>query len=121
MEQISEDSGSLTVDIVTMKDMMAKKVEPDPFNPPHLKLKENIQTKLQDLLIEYQPQFAQDETTIGTTSLTKMTRDIGNSEPVSQKPYPIVMKHYIWVKDKSEKLLIAKIYEQANPVGQYPL
>ena len=36
------------------------------------------------LLKEYASQFAQDETSIGTTPLTKMTIDTGNSEPVSQ-------------------------------------
>ena len=52
----------------------------------------------------------QDETTIGSTSLTKMTIDTRNSEPLSQKPYPIVMKHYKWVKDETDKTpLIAKV------------
>ena len=41
-----------------------------------------------------------DETSIGMTNLTKMQIDIGNSEPVSQKTYPIAMKHYNWVKNK---------------------
>ena len=30
--------------------------------------------------------------TIGTTPLTEMTIDTGNSDPVSQKLYPIAMK-----------------------------
>ena len=38
-----------------------------------------------------------------------MTIDTGTSDPVSQKPYPIAMKHYQWVKDKIEKLLAAKV------------
>ena len=92
---------------------MAKKVEPAPFNPPLYKLKKNIQTKLEDLLKEYQSQFTQDETTIGTTPLTKMTRDTGNSEPVSQKPYPIMMKHYKWVKDEINKLLTAQVIQRS--------
>ena len=54
-------------------------------------------------------QFAQDETSIGTTPLTSMTIDTSNSDPVSQKPYPIAMKHYQWVKDEIEKLLAAKV------------
>ena len=37
-------------------------------------------------------QFAQDETTTGTTPLTSMTIDIGTSDPVLQKTYPIAMK-----------------------------
>ena len=58
---------------------------------------------------EHESQFAQDETSIGTTPLTKMSIDTGNLEPVSQKPYPITMKHYQWVKDEIEKLFTAKV------------
>ena len=57
------------------------------------------------LLWEYEPQFAKDETSIGTTPLTSMTIDTGTSKPISQKPYHIAMKHYQWVKDEIEKLL----------------
>ena len=38
-----------------------------------------------------------------------MTIDTGTSEPVSQKPYPIAMKHYQWVKEEIEKLLAAEV------------
>ena len=58
---------------------------------------------------EYESQFAKDETTIDTTLLTSMTIDTGTTNPVSQKPYPIAMKHYQWVKDEIEKLLAAKV------------
>ena len=61
------------------------------------------------LLKECASQFAQDETSISTTPLTEMMIDTGTSEPVLQKPYPITMKHYQWVKDEIEKLLIAKV------------
>ena len=88
---------------------MSEQVEPDAFETPCHKLKPNIETKLEALLKEYASQFAQDETSIGTTPLTKMTTDTGNSEPVSQKHYPITMKHYQWVKDEIEKLLRAKM------------
>ena len=38
-----------------------------------------------------------------------MTIDTGTANPVSQKPYPIAMKHYEWVKNKIEKLLATKV------------
>ena len=38
-----------------------------------------------------------------------MTIDTGTSDPVSQKSYPIAMKHYQWVKEEIEKLLAAKV------------
>ena len=69
----------------------------------------NIQNKLDVLLKEYDLQFVKDETSIGTTPLTSMMIDTGNSDSVSQKPYPIAMKHYQWVKEEIEKLLTAKV------------
>ena len=38
--------------------------------------------------------------TIGTTQLTQMSIDTGDSDPVSQKPYPVAMKHYNWVREE---------------------
>ena len=40
-----------------MERMMAEKVEPDTFEPPHHKLKKDIGMKLEELLQEYQPHF----------------------------------------------------------------
>ena len=60
------------------------------------------------LLQEYESQFVKDET-IGTTPLMSMTIDMSTADPVSQKPYPIAMKHYQWVKDEIEKLLTTKV------------
>ena len=54
-------------------------------------------------------QFAKGKTTIGTTPLTSMTIDTSTADPVSQKPFPIAMKHYLWVKEEIEKLLAAKL------------
>ena len=45
---------------------MAEKVEPGIFKPLHHKLKQHIEAKLTALLKEYNSQFAQDETSIGT-------------------------------------------------------
>ena len=38
-----------------------------------------------------------------------MTTDTGTTNPASQKPYPIAMKHYEWVKDEIDKLLTTKV------------
>ena len=93
---------------------MAEKVTPDIFNLPCHKLNETIQNELDALLIQYESQFAKDKTSIGTTLLTNMMIDTGNSDPVSQKPYPIAMKHYQWVKEKIEKLLTAKVIHSSK-------
>ena len=81
---------------ITLQKMMAEQVKPDVFNPPQYKLTTNIQNELNALLKEYVLQFLKDKTSIGTTLLTSMTIDTGNSYPVSQQPYPITMKHYQW-------------------------
>ena len=94
---------------VTLKKMMAETVTPDTFNPPCHELSTAVQNDLDLLLQEYESQFAKDETSIGTTPLTSMTIDAGTSKSVSQKPYPIAIKHYQWVKDEIEKLLAAKV------------
>ena len=94
---------------ITLQKMMADQVKPDVFNPPCHKLNANIQNKLDTLLKEYESQFAKDEISIGTTPLTSMMIDMGNSDPVSQKPYPITMKNYQWVKEEIKRLLTAKV------------
>ena len=94
---------------VTLQKMMSKQVKLDIFDPPCHKLKTSTQNKLNILLKEYESQFMKDETSIGTTPLTSIMIDMGNSDPVSQKPYPIAMKNYQWVKAEIEKLLTAKV------------
>ena len=51
---------------------------------------------------------------IGTTPLTEMTIDTGNSDPVSWKPCPIAMKNYQWIKEEIEKLLTAKVIHSSR-------
>ena len=94
--------------------MMAEKVTPDIFNTPCHELSNTIQQELDTLLKECESQFAKDETSIGTTSLTRMMIDTGASNPVSQKPYPIAMKHYQWVNEEIEKLLAAKVIHSSR-------
>ena len=80
-----------------------------------------MKLKLEAPLKEYASQFAKDETSIGTTPLSEMTIDTGSSEPVSQKPYQIAMKNYQWVKDKIEKLLIAKVIGSSRSSWSVPI
>ena len=101
---------------VTLQKMMAEQVQPDIFDPPHHKLKPCIESQLDTLLKEYESQFAKDETSIGTMPLTEMTIDTGNSDPISQKPYPIVMKNYQWVKEEIEKLLTTKVIHSSRSI-----
>ena len=59
--------------------------------------------------------------TIGTTPLTQMSIDTGDSDPVSQKPYPIAMKHYNWVKEEIDKLLEASVIRNSHSSWLAPI
>ena len=80
-----------------------------------------IQNSLKLLLEEHESQFAKEETSIGTTPLMSMTIDTGTANPVSQKPYPIAMKHYEWVKNETEKLLAAKVIRTSQSSWSAPI
>ena len=67
---------------ITLKKMMSKTVTSDTFNPPCHKISTPVQNSLKLLLEEYESQFAQDETSIGTTLLTSMSTDTGTANPV---------------------------------------
>ena len=49
-------------------------------------LPEDLRKSLNQLLEIFKSQFAQDETSIQNSHLTKIEIDMDNSEPVSQKP-----------------------------------
>ena len=75
---LHKNSEAHTTGSVTTKKMMSEQVEPDTFEPTHHKFKPNIEAKLAVLFKEYESQFALDETSIGTTPLTKMSINAGN-------------------------------------------
>ena len=121
----SDQPDARSTNNITLQKMMAEQVQPDTFNPPCHKLRPSIESKLNALLEEYASQFAKDETSIGKIPLTEMTNDTGTSDPVSQKPYPIAMKNYQWVKEDIEKLLTAKVicssrYSWSTPIIVVP-
>ena len=82
LENIDEEDNSHpnthTTSSFTKKKMMLEQMEPDAFKPPCHKLKPNNEAKLEALLKEYESQLAQDEMTISTTPITKMSIDTGN-------------------------------------------
>ena len=106
---------------IMLQKIMAEKVKLDIFNPPYHTLSINIQHELDTLLKEYESQFMKEETSIGATPLTSMMIDTGTSDPISQKPYPIAMKHYQWVKEEIEKLLAAKVIHSSRSSRSVPI
>ena len=61
------DSETHSTHSIILQKIMAEQVHSDISDPPHHKLKPGIQSKLDTLLNGYEIQFAQDETSIGTT------------------------------------------------------
>ena len=61
--------------------MMAEQVQTNIFDPSYHKLKPSIKSRWDALLKEYESQFANHETSIGTTPLTEMTIDTGTLIP----------------------------------------
>ena len=81
----------------------------------------DVRESLNQLLETFKLQLAQDETSIGTAHLTKMQTDISNSKPISQRPYPIAMKHYNWVRSKMKKLLDAQVIHTSHSSWSAPI
>ena len=100
---------------------VTRNVKLDSFTPPKYQLEPTIQRQLGFLLKTFKDQFAKDETTISTTPLTQMSIDTGDSDPVSQKPYPVAVKHYQWVKEEIDKLLEAGVIRNSHSSWSAPI
>ena len=99
----------MSMNSLTIQRIIDEHVQPDSFTTPLHTLQDDVRKSLNQLLQTFKSQFAQDETSIGTTHLTTMQIDMGDLEPVSQRPYPIAMKHYAWVRSEINKLLDARV------------
>ena len=105
----------------TTQQMLPETIKLDSFTLPKYQLDATIQQQLDNLLRTFKDQFAKDEMTIGSTLLTQMSIATGDSDPVSQKPYPIAMKHYNWVKEKIDKLLEAGVIRNSHSSWSAPI
>ena len=76
----------IPINSATTQRMLPETFKPDSFTPPKYQPDSTIQQQLDNLLGTFKDQFAKDEMSIGTTPLTQMSIDTGDSDPVSQKP-----------------------------------
>ena len=109
MEPPIDNMPQTSVNSVITQKMIHEQVQSDTFKPPLHNLSSEVKWSLDKLLESFKSQFMKDEASIGMTNLIKMQIDTGNSNPVSQKPYPITMKHYDWVKNEINKLIDTKV------------
>ena len=121
LEPPIDELAQIPINSATTQQMLPETVKLDSFTPPKYQLNSTIQQQLDNLLGTFKDQFAKDETTIGTTPLTQMSIDTGDSEPVSQKPYPVAMKHYNWVKEEIDKLLEAGLTRNSHSSWSAPI
>ena len=101
--------------------MLDEHVQPDTFTHSLHTLPQDVRKSLNQLHETFKSQFTQDETSIGTTHLTKIQIDIGNSEPFWQRPYPIAMKHYDWVRSEINKLLDVQVIHNNHSNWSAPI
>ena len=121
LEPPIDDLAQILINSATTQWMLPETVKLDSFTPPKYQLDSTTQQQLDNLLGTFKDQFTKDETTIGTTPLTQMSIDTGDSDPVSQKPYPIAMKHYNWVKEEIDKLLEAGVIRNSHSRWSAPI
>ena len=121
LEPPIDDLAQIPINSATTQWMLPETVKPDSFTPPKYQLDSTTQQQLDFLLGTFKDQFAKDETTIGTTPLTQMSIDTGDSDPVSQKSYPVAMKHYQWVKEEIDKLLEAGVIGNSHSSWSAPI
>ena len=121
LEPPIDDLTQISINSATTQKMLPETIKPDSFTPPKYQLEPTIQQQLDSLLSTFKDQFTKDETTIGTTPLTQMSIDTGDSDPISQKPYPVAMKHYQWVKEEIDKLLEAGVIRNSHSSWSAPI
>ena len=121
LEPPIDDLTQIPINSATTQWMLPETVKPDSFKPPKYQLDSTTQQQLDNLLGTFKDQFAKDEMTIGTTPLTQMSINMGDSDPVSQKSYPVAMKHYNWVKEEIDKLLEAGVIRNSHSSWSTPI
>ena len=121
LEPPIDELTQIPINSATTQRMLPETIKPDSFTPPKYQLDSTIQQQLDNLLGTFKDQFTKDKMTIGTTPLTQMSIDTGDSDPVSQKPYPIGMKHYNWVKEEIDKLLEAGVIRNSHSSWSAPI
>ena len=121
LEPLINELTQTPINSTTTQQMLPETIKLDSFTPPKYQLDSTIRQQLNNLLGTFKDQFMKDKMTIGTTPLTQMSIDTGDSDPVSQKPYPVAMKHYNWVKEEINKLLEAGVIRNSHSCWLAPI
>ena len=79
IEPSTDHMPQISINTLTTQKMIDDHIQPGTFTPPLKTLLGDMGKQLNQLLETFKLQFAQDETSIGTTHLTRMQIDTGNS------------------------------------------
>ena len=85
----------------------------------------DIRQKFKELCEQYGEAFSKSKEDISRTKLVKMDIDMGDSPPVSSRPYTLPLKHYEWVQREIESLehagvITKSISKWASPIVIVP-
>ena len=81
----------------------------------------DIKEKFEELCEEYGEAFFKNNEDIGRTKLVKMDIDMGDSPPVSSRPYTLPLKHYEWVQREIESLECAGVITKSMSKWASPI
>ena len=80
---------------------------------PESEISDETHESFCQLLDKYQVAFSTSSEDIGHTELITMDIDTGMSQPLSQRPYTLPLKHHDWVKKEIEQLEHAGVIEKS--------
>ena len=81
----------------------------------------DIRQKFEELCEQYVEAFSKGNEDIGRTKLVKMDIDMGDSPPISSRPYSLPLKHYEWVQREIESLERAGIITKSMSKWASPI
>ena len=88
-------------------------------------ISEEQRQAFRDLYMEFKDIFSTDSGDIGKTPLLKVEIDTGDSQPITQKPYTLPLKHTEWVQRELEILekagvIVRSVSPWASPIVVVP-
>ena len=95
-----------TINAVTSNEEISYDINPD--------LQPEQQKKLRDLLSQYRDVFAANMTEMGRTDALEHVIDVGNAEPIAQRPYRRSMKEKEIIDQQIEEMLAADVIRASN-------
>ena len=122
MEPSTDHMKQTSVKSTTNQKMIDQHAQPDTFTPLliyPLRQSEEITESIVGWYLDHD--LHKMKQVFGTTHLTKIQIDTGDSEPVLQRPYPTVMKHYDWVKNEINKHLDAQVICSSHSSWSAPI